>query len=204
MIKFIAVIVSLSLGFLTHSVNADSPLTSTPFYQAYLENCDDGVHCSLLQRARSTQVLNEEMAYFLYSYATPIDQKAALVNALGWNFKGQKNAQRYLQFLRQNSRFSVSADDFMVIAYLTAMDDYFHPELARPNIDFAHSLKPDSFTIAVVKGLIEAQTYCDFFCSNPKIWQAHSAVVDAYTEKARDLKPTALQIISDYLILYRE
>ena len=58
---------------------ADSPLTSTDFYLAYLD-------VPIVKAAADhPNVLTEEMMAFLHDDANPLDVRMALINAVGWN-----------------------------------------------------------------------------------------------------------------------
>ena len=61
---------------------ADSALTDTEFYKAYLD--------VPIVKAAADQpnVLSEEAKAYLFDEANPLDVKLALINAVGWEFKG--------------------------------------------------------------------------------------------------------------------
>jgi hypothetical protein len=76
----------LAFGFGAFAARADSPVTSTPIADAYSD-------VPMVGAAR-TGAMTPAIADFLYSSA-PIDQKAAVVNALGWSTDGKSNARLY-------------------------------------------------------------------------------------------------------------
>ena len=68
-----------SLIFIAQLGYADSPLTSTDFYLAYLD-------VPIVKAAADhPNVLTEEMMAFLHDDANPLDVRMALINAVGWN-----------------------------------------------------------------------------------------------------------------------
>ena len=67
---------------------ADSPLTSTPISNAYED-------LEIVKKAKASGEMNSEFALFLHNESNPIDKKAALINALGWDFNGKKNAMLF-------------------------------------------------------------------------------------------------------------
>ncbi len=73
--KIIFFIILFSFLFLSLAVFADSPITSTDFYEAYFD-------VDMVKNAKDSGVLNNEIAGFLASPVKPLDQKAAVVNAL--------------------------------------------------------------------------------------------------------------------------
>ncbi|MCF6150568.1 MAG: hypothetical protein E3K37_18215 [Candidatus Kuenenia sp.] len=78
---------------LCHTITlADSPLTSTEFYEAYMD-------VKMVQRAHLQNVMGIEIAEFLSSPDNPIDEKAAVINALSWKFEGNNNAEFYMYYL---------------------------------------------------------------------------------------------------------
>jgi hypothetical protein len=81
-----------TLGGLTAPVWADSPITSTPFSEAYQDY-------NIVKAAKRSGVLTVEMAEYLSSPSNPVDIKAALINSLSWKFEGKKNALLYRYYL---------------------------------------------------------------------------------------------------------
>ena len=74
----------LFLGF--SEARADSPLTSTTFSTAYEQ--EDIIVVAKAAKSRITGPLLN----YLVDASNPIEMKMAVINQLGWNFKGQKNA----------------------------------------------------------------------------------------------------------------
>lgn len=60
---------------LTALASADSPLTSTPFHQAYAD-------MPLVMKASKTHTLDQEMTAYLLDSKKPLHQRLAVCNAL--------------------------------------------------------------------------------------------------------------------------
>jgi hypothetical protein len=181
---------------------ADSPITSTNFAEAYQDY-------DIVKRAQETGTLDLEMAQYLSSRSTPIDVKAALINALSWKFEGKRNAKLYRYYL--GLIYDQPAEDLMpsqlsdhelfALGYLTVMDDYFNPLKAQPYLDAAQQRQPKSYTVAMISALTQSQVALDSnWC---KVWQITEKVVDDSTLD-QDLRPAARKIILDYMGLYEE
>lgn len=182
--------------------HADSPVTSTPFYEAYLD-------VKMVQRAHLEGVMGIEIAEFLTSPENPVDAKAAVINALSWKFEGKNNAELYLYYLGLLYHMPVteidtdflSADEIFCLGYLLAMDNYFHPEIAIPLLEEAHESMEDSFTVSIVLAIVKAQLAFDSdWC---EVWKLTERVMENRALK-QDLRPDATRIIIDYMILYKD
>ena len=181
---------------------ADSPITSTNFAEAY-QSYD------IVKRAQQTQVLDLEMAQYLSSRSAPTDIKAALINALSWKFEGQNNATLYRYYLGLTygqpvadlKPSQLSDDELFALGYLTVMDDYFKPEQALPYLEAALKRNPESYTVAMVNALTQAQVALDSdWC---QVWRLTEKVTNDSTLN-QDLRPAAQKIIFDYMSLYKK
>lgn len=200
--KFLLVII-LKLLFMFPAVSyADSPITATDFYEAYLD-------VKMVQRAHLEGVMGIEIAEFLSTPENPIDAKAAVINALSWRFEGKNNAELYTYYLGLLYHMPIteldtdflSADEIFCLGYLTAMDNYFHPENAIPLLEEAHKLMKDSFTVSIVLALAKAQIAFEMdWC---EVWKLIERVLENRALK-QDLRPEATKIIVDYMILYKD
>ena len=186
----------------SQGVFADSPATSTPFSEAYLD-------IPLVKIAQEQGVLNEEMCRFLTDLNISLDQKAALVNALGWKFEGKKNTEIFTQYLMKKYRFqtkdlpiyALNRSELMCLGYLKLLDDYFHPLEAMKILERALKIKPKSFTVNIVTAIARGQVAFDYdWC---QIWCFAETVLNNKSLE-EDFRPEATSIIVDYLILYRD
>lgn len=122
-------LVLLVLGAMGTPARADSPLTSMPIADAYLD-------IPLVRTARTKGVLTPEMAEFLSGPHQPVDCQAALINALSWRVEGKQNVRICEQFLGNRygewNLVKFTPDEVFAVAYLTVMDGYFAPSAPCP------------------------------------------------------------------------
>ena len=163
----------------------------------------------MVKRAHLEGVMGLEIAEFLSSPENPIDVKAAVINAISWKFEGKSNAELYAYYLALLYHLPVSelntdflgADETFCLGYLTAIDDYFHPEFAIPLLEEARKSINDSFTVSIISAVVKAQAAFDSdWC---EVWREIKAVLENSALK-QDLRPEATKIILDYMVLYKE
>ena len=181
---------------------ADSPLTSTDFYKAYLD-------IPLIQKtANSKGILTEEVFEYLTSQNS-LDKKVALINALKWNSDGKNNSVLYIKkilvlhknYTLTNFYQKATPEELLCYGYLKAMDDYFDVKKASVFTSRAQKLNPGSYTIAVINHLITAQmtginSWCERYSGFDTIKQNKLLKLDFRT-KASD-------VIHDYLKGYKD
>ena len=201
--KILQVVLLLNVLFMFSAVtHADSPITATKFYEAYMD-------VKMVERAHLEGVMGLEIAEFLTSPENSIDVKTAVINALSWKFDGKNNAELYAYYLALLYHVSVteldteflSADEIFCIGYLTAMDDYFHPEKALLILEEAHKVMKESFTVSIILALTRGQKVMDYdWC---EVWRLTEEVLKN-KELRQDLRPEAIKMIIDYMVLYKE
>ncbi len=182
-------------------VKADSPLTSTYFAENYPEY-------PIISQTSVNRTFNAEIAAFLLDKKMPIDAKAALINAIGWNYDGTSNADQFKVFLAEKygtttgglQMSALNADELMCLGYIMAMDNYFIVDDAINIIQMARDKKPSSFTINMILAMVRAQKAMDTsFCD---VWKFTSEVLNDKSLK-RDMKRVSIQNIVDYMVLYK-
>ncbi len=193
-------LIPLLLLFLTIAISkADSPLTSTPISDAYTD-------LSFVIKAQKTSKMTKQFAKFLHSSKNDIDEKAAVINAIGWTFEGENNAELYAKYtfgkkLDELDLSMLKGDDLFCLGYLQALDDYFHPEKSLPYFEEAVKKNNTSLTVSLIYTLAKAQELMDKgdWC---KVWEITYQVLN---DKSlyRDLREEAIKIIKDYMILYK-
>lgn len=195
-VPFAAVLVFLALFAFAGVAAADSPVTSTPFHEAYLDR-------PAVRAAQASGELTAELAQHLASRKVPLDEKAAIANALGWSFEGKVNAVHYAGLVLRKDAAKVKAkdlgaDDAFVFGYLLLLDDYFRPKRALPFLERAQKLRPDSYTAELVLRLARAQAGMD------DDWCRVEGEAEALHQSRRkpDLRPAAREIVLEYLDLY--
>ncbi len=197
----LAMLVSLSLHLPSL---ADSPLTSTPFSEAYLDQ-------PLIAEAKATQTLSPAMAAYLTDRSIPIDQRLALVNALGWNFDGQNNHLLFAAHLAElhgqkgasPAALPLTGEDLLLLGYLTAMDDYFHPELGLPMLRRGARQLWQSQSAQLVLAVTEAQAYLPRAKVWCQVWLMTQQALNK-PEAKPDMRPAGRQILLDYMQIYAD
>ena len=199
---FVLFLLPVLVFVLSRKSHADSPITATDFYEAYID-------VKMVERAHLEGVMGLEIAEFLTSPENPIDVKAAVINGLSWRFEGKNNAELYAYYLALLYHLSIteldtaflSADEIFCLGYLTAMDDYFHPEKALPLLAEAHKMMKESFTVSIILAIAKAQIPFDSdWC---EVWRLTEEVLQN-KELKQDLRPEAIKRIVDYMSLYKE
>jgi hypothetical protein len=193
----------LLFTFSLNSVFADSPLTSTEFYKAYLD-------IPLIQKTGNSKgVLTDEVFEYLIS-KNSLDKKVALINALKWDFDGKNNSVLYIKkllvlhknYTLTNFYQKATPEELLCYGYLKAMDDYFDVKKASVFTSRAQKLNPGSYTIAVINHLITAQmtginSWCERYSGFDTIKQNKLLKLDFRT-KASDIIDEYLKNYKDY------
>ena len=199
---------SMAVITLVSGAFADSPLTSTDFYQAYL---DVPVVAEYVESK-----MNEDIFNVLHSDEYEMDIKVAIINAMGWTFEGQDNAAVYMYFYIDASGLDVvapddmSGEELLCLAYMVSMDDYFSMSPISPGgsgvfgmsgvelAEAAAERTPDDFTVRLISALILSQKIMDHD------WGKVFEVVDFVMKEAlvRNMRDEAIDIILDYVGLY--
>lgn len=187
------------LLFTTTPSYADSPITSTEFYTAYL-------YIDTVKKAADFGVMDSEIAYFLASPINSIDVKAAVINALGWDFNGKDNAEKYAHFVYNKSVEELNLDllnedELFSLGYLMAMDDYSNTTKALTFLQKSNTKLNNSFTVSIVTSIVYSQETLRQPDNWPDIWVVTQKVIKN-KELNRDLRPEAAKIIVDYMSLY--
>ncbi len=183
-------------------VFADSPLTSTPFHKAYSE-------LNIIKEAKAKGILNVEMAEYLSSGSVSLDLKAALINALSWDFDGKNNSELYSYYLCLKYGFSIENFDIsdllpyelFSLGYLQAMDNYFTVEDSLNLLERARENLDKSFTVTLIHALVQAQTMMQGQDWSG-IWPMFDELVNDESPGV-DIRPEAVSIILNYMVLYR-
>jgi hypothetical protein len=172
---FVAVLIvgCLSLGY------AQSNVTLTSFYNAYsqLEN---------VQTVLQMGVLDGNSAYFLMDENNPIDQKAAVINALIESDKEQENATTFSMFVARKYGVNfqdldlnlLTGDELFCMGYLTIIDEQGNPNLALPILEKAIEKDSKSYTIQLITALAKAQSSLNQK-DNCTAWKTFSTVASS-------------------------
>lgn len=191
--------------FITPTVFADSPLTSTDFNIAYN-------HLKIVQLATDANgLLSKELTDYLIDTNHPIDVKMAVVNGLGWKMSGQRNSLIFYEALEKYYGYEElhvfmekgSAEDLLTMAYLLAMDNYFDVKMAFEIASTAVVKNKKSYTANIIYGLIKAQINLD----DQDNWCAVYKATDTVAEDrslVMDMNGNARKIIFEYMDRYKE
>ncbi len=198
----------LSLSLLVPAAYSDSPLTSTDFYQAYMD-------VPVVARYVESE-MNEDIFNILHSDEYMVDVKVAIINAMGWTFEGQDNAAVYMYFYFDVSGLDVvapddmSGEELLCLAYMVSMDDYFSMNaitkggagvlgMSGPELAIAAAERvPDDFTVRLISALILSQDAFDYD------WGEVFSIVDFVMKEdlVHNMREEAIDIILDYIGLY--
>lgn len=190
-------ILFLSLTILSKFALADSPLTSTPFYEKYSD-------VSIVAQAVNLGAMNRDIANYLHNSGNPIDVKAAVINALGWNKNGRSDAEQYMSIIYNSAvitpeRLEANIQENFVLGYLYAMDNYHDVKTAEAYLKQAKKDMSNSYTVNIIYNLVRAQRVMDEnFC---KAWKYVNKVF--MNDKLNmDMRADARKVIYDYMVLY--
>lgn len=196
------IVIAFLLILFLCNLYADSPITSTDFYTAYKD-------IEMVNKAAKLDVITPEIAEFLSSTKISVDVKAAVINALSWDINGKNNAVLYLGYLEEKYNSDIdtvtleplTADEVFCLGYLLAMDDYFFVGRALDILDIAWGKNDTSFTVSMIYAIVEAQDAMDYdWC---EVWMLTEDVLLDETLK-KDMGDEAIQIIVDYMSLYKD
>lgn len=180
---------------------ADSPITSTDFHRAYSDN-------KLVQYAAKMHSLDPQLMLMIAENKTPLDVKLAIINAASWSIDGKNSAYVYMDFLSETMGLPedftlemLSADNLTVIGYMMAMDNYAEPQPALRYLTLARKKNPDSFSVAMILAIVEAQSVpVKDWCER---WRIPERVLKDKKLK-KDMRPKAVDIIVEYMVLYKD
>jgi len=199
----LSIISILSFFIVSNDVIADSPLTSTPISQAYQNES------IIVKAGKAKGKLTRELIGYLLNESNPIDFKIALINKLGWNFRGKTNSKRFMEYLTKNKIYlseedffnNGKGDELLCMGYLKAMDNYFQVDDALKYAETALLQKPKSYTYQIITALIRAQKAsgidsCKVYKSTDEIRKNNSLT--------KDMKDDAISLIFEYMDIYKD
>ena len=185
---------------------ADSPLTSTNFCQAYATH----PMVQLASELEPGDFIPTKLLDFLADKSSPIDERMAVINSIGWAFEGHDSYGQLGEYLMKRYKVKtidklvkkLDAKTLCVYAYAKAMSNYFEvSEAARLAHEAVNKNKDNSFTVAFIAALIDAQVYLD------NDWCAvYNVVADVAHDGSLklDMEQGAIDIVMEYIGLYKE
>ena len=192
-----------ALVLFSSAVFADSPLTSTDFSKAYSEVP------IIIVASKTEGYLTNQLMDYLTEEKNPIDLKMAVINELGWQFKGKNNTRTFIKYLSEKRGYADEkeflekgkADELLAVAYMKGLDDYFDVKNTLLYAEKALKQNPNSRTYNLIAGLLKAQKAMDdSWC---KVYQITDNI-RKNDKLENDLKPEAVKIIYDYMDIYGE
>ena len=205
----------IGLLFLSNTSLADSPLTSTPFWQAYEEE----------KEIEYTQKngLDKKVLKMLTGTKITCDVKLAIINSFGWESGYTETFENYLlekregltrdvfKYLKSDSEdmpeetdqtLLMTTDDLVCWSYLRAMDNYNTPQYSMKGAFLAYWRDQKNMSAGIVWCLVTSQLammgdWCMIYKS------AQQYIVEAEYER-NIFKEDAVTIIMEYMNLYEQ
>ncbi|MGF7050652.1 hypothetical protein J2T13_005202 [Paenibacillus sp. DS2015] len=199
-IFMMVLLVVVSVWVPIQSAVADSPVTSTGFYKAYLDE-------PIVQTANEVGEVTKELAEYLADESAPLDIRAAVINAIGWEGERKGRTEAFVHYAKgkEYSDLDLSVlrgDELFVIGYLLAMDDYFDTASAEELLRNAKKSMKDSFTAAMIHAIVKSQNQM-LTSTWQGVWKNVAPV--AFDDRLNmDMRPEAAEIIIDYMVLYSD
>ncbi len=187
-----------------NSAKADSPLTSTNFYKAYLD-------VPMVQEALNSKgKITNNLLEFIANETTPLDVKLAVVNAIGWDHQGISNSKLFLKYIIKKKRYksnfeninmdfklNATADELICFAYLRALDNYFDVDYAFTIANESLKKSGNSYSINLITNLIKAQVLFSIDESCLASQKLHS--IKSNTQLTMDIRKDAADYIFEYI-----
>lgn len=198
-------VIIFSLLLLVASVNvwekkayADSPITSTTFYNAYLD-------IEMVAEAHHSG-LSQEVTRFIASNENPLDQRAAAINAIyssyaEWDDRNLTDEYAKTVYGKPASSLNFTTlrgDERFVLGYLKALDHYKRPDAYW--LGLARESLPNSMTVALVQSVVKSNE------SPEAVWFGNCYLERNFADKGliQDIRQGAIDMITDYLSLYKK
>jgi hypothetical protein len=169
----------LLFTFFINTVFADSPLTTSDFYKAYMD-------VPMVQEASASKGrITSEMMEYIDDDTNPLEVKLAIINAIGWEHKGMMISKMYFMFVMSKKKYKsefggefsafkwyATRDELICFAYMKALDNHFDVVDAFEMAGEAVRKYPDSFAVNMIYNLIKAQGLTGFgeYCYASKLF----------------------------------
>ena len=186
-------------------INADSPITSTEFYKAYL-------HIPEVEEAHTIGVLSEGIAEYQLNSDNSLDKKAAVINALSWDIDRKINAFLFKRYLKEKYQIKDDIDsliqvmndeELFCLGYITVMDNYFSPENSLIYFDSTGDSIRQSYTFQIINALVKTQSLLEDQNKWCRIWKTINSV-ETNKELKLDMNGEGRKIIIDYIKIYED
>jgi peptidyl-prolyl cis-trans isomerase B (cyclophilin B) len=193
-------------GFRTY---ADSPITSAYIFRAY----DD---LEFVQKALEKGTLDIELLRYLGDSKNLLDERLAVINAIfaSPNFKKQKDlADDFVQVvygssLKELKKDEISGENFALIGYLMAVENYQNPTEAEVYMEYALEKNQQSLTVNLIYALFMIhKTILEAEQSAEMIYNDWIQRIQSISERLRenqisfDLRPDFFEHYFKFMIL---
>jgi len=198
---------TLLLLLFTFSINtvfADSSLTSTDFYKAYMD-------ISIVQEASASKgKITNEMMEYIDDDANLVDVKLAIINAIGWEHKGMMVSKMYFMFVMNKKKYktdfrgdfmafkwNATRDELICYSYMKALDNYFDVTDAFEIAGETVKKYPDSFAVTMIYNLIKTQglSLVGEYCYSSKLFLS----LKDNPKLKMDMKNEAIPFVFEYM-----
>ena len=199
---------SLIIFYFLSFLYSDSPITSTIFYDNYLD-------VDVIRDASENQILSQEACVYLSNNKIPIENKIALINAISWTFPKEggnylDNFKLYTNFLNEKygTKFSLDTElpysnsELLSLAYLRAMGDYFNMEIPNKILEQVHGDIKKSISFNIIRTLVSCQVLLNDMDNWCQIWKDYDLVI-SNKNFVMDMKKKSIDDITSYIIAYK-
>jgi hypothetical protein len=159
--KRTTLITLITIGLIA-SVVASKPVTLTNFHASfgYLDE---------VRHVLDHGLIDGRIVNFLVDQNNPIDEKAAIINALVDNNKYKSNALTFKQYIARKYKESwesldlnkLNAEELFCLGYMTIQDENGATTNGLPILEMAEQKNPYSYTISLFRALASAEVSID-------------------------------------------
>ena len=141
-----------------------------------------------------------------------LDKKAAVINALSWDFDRKINAFLFKRYLKAKYQIKDDIDsliqvmndeELFCLGYITVMDNYFSPENSLIYFDSTGDSIRQSYTFQIINALVKTQSLLADQNNWCRIWKTINAV-ETNKELKLDMNGEGRKIIIDYIKIYED
>lgn len=148
----LAILGFFSLGF------ASNPVTMTDFHTVFN-------YLNEVNHVAEHGLIDGRVVSFLVDENTPIDQKAAVINALVINNKTKSNALTFRQYVARKYQENwenldlnkLNGEELFCLGYITIVDEGGNSADGMNMLELATQKSPESYTIQLFNALAQAQ-----------------------------------------------
>ncbi len=154
--------------------------------------------------------ITNEMLEFIYSDTNPLEEKLAIINAIGWNKNGMMNSKMFFMYVMNKKKYQsdyggdymafkwdATRDELICFAYMKALDNYFDVVDAYIIAGEAAIKYPDSFAVSMICNLIKALglTAYEEYCYSSKMFLS----LKDNSKLKLDMKKEAMTYVFEYM-----